>query len=101
MITLGYNGFASGAKCFGEHYGAVGVARNLLAGHDASAALVIDGELVAAVEEERLSRVTTTSDIPKNAIDWCLEFAGIEFDCGVYRTRKSVGVLQPRRKLVP
>ncbi|QIS12703.1 carbamoyltransferase family protein [Nocardia arthritidis] len=80
MIVLGYNGFSSGARLFGEHYGAVGIARNLLVGHDAAAALVVDGELVAAVEEERLSRVKKTSDFPANAIDWCLEFAGVKFE---------------------
>ncbi|CAM5601639.1 Carbamoyltransferase domain-containing protein OS=Streptomyces antimycoticus OX=68175 GN=SANT12839_004830 PE=4 SV=1 [Streptomyces antimycoticus] len=57
MIVLGYNGFSRGAELFGRLYGATGVGRNLLVGHDAAAALVIDGELVAAVEEERLSRV--------------------------------------------
>jgi carbamoyltransferase len=80
MIVLGYNGFTRGASLFGNLYGATDVARNLLIGHDASAALVIDGEVVAAVEEERLSRVKKTSDFPENAINWCLEFAGVELD---------------------
>lgn len=56
MIVLGYNGFSRGAELFGRLYGATGVGRNLLLGHDAAVALVVDGELVAAVEEERLSR---------------------------------------------
>ncbi|GAB2602842.1 carbamoyltransferase C-terminal domain-containing protein [Streptomyces capparidis] len=41
---------------------------------------MIDGELVAAVEEERLSRVKKTSDFPANAIKWCLDFAGVDLD---------------------
>nr|WP_236669767.1 carbamoyltransferase N-terminal domain-containing protein [Streptomyces antimycoticus] len=49
-------------------------------GHDAAAALVIDGELVAAVEEERLSRVKKTSDFPAAAITWCLNSAGVDID---------------------
>ncbi|MFD5700240.1 carbamoyltransferase family protein [Streptomyces lasiicapitis] len=80
MIVLGYNGFTRGAELFGRLYGATGVDRNLLVGHDAAAALVIDGELVAAVEEERLSRVKKTSDFPANAIQWCLGSAGVELD---------------------
>ncbi|MEU1945186.1 carbamoyltransferase C-terminal domain-containing protein [Streptomyces sp. NPDC020125] len=80
MIVLGYNGFSRGAELFGRLYGATGVGRNLLVGHDAAAALVIDGELAAAVEEERLSRVKKTSDFPANAITWCLNSAGVDID---------------------
>ncbi|GAA1251448.1 carbamoyltransferase family protein [Streptomyces javensis] len=80
MIVLGYNGFSRGAELFGRLYGATGVGRNLLVGHDAAAALVIDGEVVAAVEEERLSRVKKTSDFPAQAITWCLNSAGVDLD---------------------
>ncbi|MEU1786825.1 carbamoyltransferase C-terminal domain-containing protein [Streptomyces sparsogenes] len=80
MIVLGYNGFSRGAELFGRLYGATGVGRNLLVGHDAAAALVVDGELVAAVEEERLSRVKKTSDFPVHAIEWCLKSAGVGLD---------------------
>ncbi|MFK4185370.1 carbamoyltransferase [Streptomyces sparsogenes] len=80
MIVLGYNGFSRGAELFGRLYGATGVGRNLLVGHDAAAALVVDGELVAAVEEERLSRVKKTSDFPVLAIEWCLKSAGVGLD---------------------
>ncbi|MEU5951165.1 carbamoyltransferase C-terminal domain-containing protein [Streptomyces sp. NPDC047525] len=80
MIVLGYNGFTRGAELFGRLYGATGVGRNLLVGHDAAAALTIDGEVVAAVEEEQLSRVKKTSDFPANAISWCLESAGVGLD---------------------
>ncbi|MFJ1991888.1 carbamoyltransferase family protein [Streptomyces asiaticus] len=80
MIVLGYNGFSRGAELFGRLYGATGVGRNLLVGHDAAAALVIDGEVVAAVEEERLSRVKKTSDFPVHAITWCLNSAGVDLD---------------------
>ncbi|MGW2228664.1 carbamoyltransferase family protein [Streptomyces formicae] len=80
MIVLGYNGFTRGAELFGRLYGATGVGRNLLVGHDAAAALVIDGEVVAAVEEERLSRIKKTSDFPAQAIRWCLDSAGVDLD---------------------
>lgn len=47
---------------------------------DASAALVIDGDLVAAVEEERFTRVKHDTSFPTLAIQWCLEQAGLSPD---------------------
>src|SRR6266852_1636451 len=44
--------------------------------HDA-AALLRDGELVAAAEEERFTRVKHDFKFPKNAINFCLETGGI------------------------
>jgi carbamoyltransferase len=44
---------------------------------DASAALVIDGQLVAAVEEERFTRVKHDTGFPHLSIRWCLEEAGL------------------------
>jgi carbamoyltransferase len=44
---------------------------------DAAACLLIDGELVAAAEEERFRRVKHWAGFPKQAIEWCLEDAGI------------------------
>jgi len=45
--------------------------------HDAAAALLNDGVLVAASEEERFTRKKHDFDFPKNAIKFCLETAGI------------------------
>ena len=45
---------------------------------DASAAIVIDGRLVAAAEEERFSRIKHVAGFPANAIRYCLEAAGIK-----------------------
>jgi carbamoyltransferase len=44
---------------------------------DASAAVVVDGELVAAAEEERFSRVKHVAGFPSLATAWCLREAGI------------------------
>ncbi len=44
---------------------------------DAAAALVVDGELVAAVEEERFNRIKHVAGFPSLAARWCLEEAGI------------------------
>jgi len=46
--------------------------------HDSSAALVIDGELVVALEEERFTRNKHTREFPENAIRECLKIGGID-----------------------
>ncbi len=59
MYTLGVNGWYKGT-------------------HDPSAALFKDGNLVVAVEEERLLRAKRAfNKLPYNAIRYCLEYAGI------------------------
>ncbi|MFV0132060.1 carbamoyltransferase C-terminal domain-containing protein [Streptomyces sp. HMX87] len=50
-----------------------------LLGHDAGASLLVDGELVAAVGEQRLNRAEKTTDFPVNAVQWCLDQAGLTF----------------------
>jgi len=45
--------------------------------HDAAAALLVDGELVAAAEEERFSRKKHDNDFPIRAIHFCLEKASL------------------------
>lgn len=45
---------------------------------DSAAALIKDGELVAAVEEERFSRVKHHSGFPYKSIEFCLDHAGIK-----------------------
>jgi carbamoyltransferase len=45
--------------------------------HDAAAALVRDGMLVAAAHEERFTRKKHDPDFPAHAVDYCLREAGI------------------------
>src|SRR5947208_1682765 len=45
--------------------------------HDSAAALLHDGMLVAAAQEERFSRVKFDHRIPMSAISYCLRQAGI------------------------
>jgi len=45
---------------------------------DASAAVVVDGKLVAAVEEERFNRIKHWAGFPAESIRWCLEEAGVK-----------------------
>jgi carbamoyltransferase len=49
-------------------------------GMDAAAALVVDGRLVAAAEEERFSGKKHTGDFPIHAIRFCLAEAGMSID---------------------
>ena len=46
--------------------------------HDAAAVLLRDGQVVAAAEEERFSRIKHDYGFPKLAIKFCLEQAGIQ-----------------------
>ncbi len=48
--------------------------------HDAAAALLHNGQLVAAADEERFSRIKHDADFPRLAIDFCLAQAGITPD---------------------
>jgi carbamoyltransferase len=45
---------------------------------NASAAIVVDGRLLAAVEEERLNRVKYAAGLPARAIQYCLDQAGVK-----------------------
>lgn len=45
--------------------------------HDSAAALLRDGEIVAAAQEERFTRVKHDSNFPQNAVEYCLKEAGI------------------------
>ncbi|MFH0738953.1 MAG: carbamoyltransferase [Candidatus Omnitrophota bacterium] len=46
--------------------------------HDSAAALVVDGEIIAAAQEERFSRKKHDFNFPVNAINYCLNQAKIE-----------------------
>ena len=45
--------------------------------HDSAAALVVDGEIVAAAQEERFTRIKHDHAFPKHAVDYCLREAGL------------------------
>jgi len=48
--------------------------------HDSAAAIVIDGEIIAAAQEERFTRKKHTPDFPTHAITYCLEESGCSID---------------------
>lgn len=45
--------------------------------HDSAAAIVVDGKIVAAAEEERFNRIRHSRGNPKQAIDYCLKEASV------------------------
>ena len=48
--------------------------------HDSAAALIVDGEIIAAAQEERFTRVKQNSSFPSQAIEYCLQEAGLSAD---------------------
>ena len=47
---------------------------------DSSACIIINGKLIAAIEEERINRMKHWSGFPKLSITECLKIADIDFD---------------------
>jgi carbamoyltransferase len=48
--------------------------------HDSAAAIVENGKIVAAAQEERFTRKKHDPNFPKNAVKFCLDFAGCKID---------------------
>jgi carbamoyltransferase len=46
--------------------------------HDSAAALVVDGRIVAAAQEERFTRKKHDDGFPQQAVDYCLQEAGLD-----------------------
>ena len=48
--------------------------------HDSAAALIIDGKIVAAAQEERFTRIKHDASFPSNAVEYVLQEAGLTYD---------------------
>lgn len=48
--------------------------------HDSAAALIQDGEVIAAAQEERFTRIKHDPDFPINATRFCLDYAGLSMN---------------------
>lgn len=48
--------------------------------HDSAAAILKDGEIIAAAQEERFSRKKHDAGFPSKAVDYCLKEAGVTID---------------------
>jgi carbamoyltransferase len=76
-------------------------------GHDAAAALIVDGSCVCAAAEERFNRKKHSSDFPIHAIQYCLAEAGLDladideivhgFDYGPYKGVYSLDPIAAER----
>lgn len=73
MLVLGFSGIHNG-EYYRDHYGLRFV------GHDAAVALVRDGEILFAVEEERVSRQKHTSKFPTKALEAALHATGLQLE---------------------
>ena len=61
--------------------------------HDSAAALIEDGQTIAAAQEERFSRKKQDSDFPKLALDYCLEEAGLTASGGKFKVLSEDGMI--------
>ncbi len=79
MNVLGISGFANAVPFKKAHWpGLEEREYRISQGHDSAAALVVDGDIIAAAAEERFSRKKHTGSFPDAAIQYCLSAAGIE-----------------------
>jgi len=44
--------------------------------HDSAAAILVDGKVIAAAQEERFTRIKHDENFPRNAVEYCLSFSG-------------------------
>jgi carbamoyltransferase len=97
MNVIGISGFEGAVPFKRRHWPSLDPrAYRISQGHDAAAALVSSGRIVAAAAEERFDRNKHSAHFPVQAIRWCLEQAGLSiddvdmlahgFDYGPYRT---------------
>ncbi len=78
MIVIGISGLENAVPFKRAHWPGLDEREYRIAqGMDAAAALVINGKLVAAAEQERFSGKKHTGDFPVDAIEYCLAEAGL------------------------
>jgi len=81
MKVIGISGLENAAPFKKAHWAGLDEREYRIAqGMNAAAALVIDGKLVAAAEQERFSGKKHTGDFPIDAIRFCLNEAGVSID---------------------
>jgi carbamoyltransferase len=81
MIVIGVSGIEQ-ARGFKERHwpGLEERMYRMCQGYDSAAALVVDGEIVAAAEEERFNRKKHSAAFPISAVRYCLDQAGLTLD---------------------
>ena len=78
-VVLGYSGLDGAARFRARWIGedADAASLRMYQGQDAAAALVVDGAVLAAVQQERFSGIKFDGDFPREAVTWCLESADL------------------------
>ena len=78
-VILGISGLANSVRFKREHWPGLDEREYRISqGHDAAAALIIDGRIIAAVAEERFDRRKHSGAFPRKAAEFCLGQAGIK-----------------------
>ena len=81
MRILGISGLANSLNFKRAHWPGLDEREYRISqGHDAAAALVINGALIAAAAEERFNLKKHTGDLPVGATRYCLSEAGISLE---------------------
>jgi carbamoyltransferase len=81
MKILGISGLGDAVPFKRAHWPALDPREYRISqGHDAAAALLIDGKLVAAAAQERFNRKKHAADFPVDAMGYCLSAANIEIE---------------------
>jgi carbamoyltransferase len=81
MNILGISGFENSMPFKRAHWPSLDEREYRISqGHDAAAALVIDGQIVAAAAEERFNREKHSGRFPLRAIEYCLSEAGLALE---------------------
>ncbi len=62
--------------------------------HDSAAALIVNGEIIAAAQEERFTRIKQDKRFPISAIKYCLK----EADCELSEVDRIVFYDDPKKK---
>lgn len=76
-VVLGYSGLNGSAELLAHRADLSASERRVFQGMDAAAALLVDGKIVAAVQEERFSGRKFDHQFPVESIRWCLAHAGL------------------------
>lgn len=78
MLTLGIAGLANVTGFLERHFPQhMAQDSRIVQGMDAAAALVADGRVIAAASEERFDRIKKSPAFPYQAIQYCLDTAGV------------------------
>jgi carbamoyltransferase len=105
MFTLGFSGLAQTEKFLQSHFPKqMAGSSRIIQGLDSAAALIHDGQVIAAVAQERFDRQKKSGEFPFAALDFCLQAANISFAdvdviCGNFDFgRYALAYLEPLAK---